>query len=91
MQVRTHNRFSSNSFNIVIGSIKYNQAIEVLRIFEGRLTRLKDEHDRVRKAKAALDLEQHAEDDRLQPIEEEMQDLKSIPILSFITNVMCLP
>lgn len=62
----------------VAGSIKYTQALETLKIFEGRITRLKDEHERVRKAKAALDLEQHAEDDRLQPIEEEMQDLKSI-------------
>jgi hypothetical protein len=67
----------------LLGSIKYTAAIEVLRIFEGRLTRLKDEHDRVRKAKAALDLEQHAEDDRLQPIEEEMQDLKGVFLKCF--------
>lgn len=47
----------------------------MLRIFEGRIARLKEEQERVRKAKAALDLE-HGDDDRLQPIEEEMADLK---------------
>ncbi len=64
-----------------VGSIKYSAAIEVLRIFEGRVARVKDEYERVRKAKAALDLEQQSEDDRLQPIEEEMQDLKSKSLL----------
>lgn len=64
--------------DFLLGSIKYQTALETLRIFEGRMARLKDEHDRVRKAKAALDLEQHAEEDRLQPIEEEMADLKGV-------------
>jgi hypothetical protein len=55
--------------------IKYTSALESLRIFEGRVQRIKEEYERVCKAKAALDLA-HQPDDRLQPVEEELQDLK---------------
>ncbi|GAM24388.1 hypothetical protein SAMD00019534_075630 [Acytostelium subglobosum LB1] len=62
------------------GNIKHSTALETIKIFEGRLVRLREEHDRLRKAKAALDLEQGpaGEDDRLAPVEEEMQDLKAV-------------
>eukprot|EP01132_Coremiostelium_polycephalum_P002127 gene2127-2619_t len=63
------------------GSIKHSAALEVLKIFEGRLLRLRDESDRIKKAKAALDLDQSvssSDEDRLSPVEEEMQDLKAV-------------
>eukprot|EP01096_Ripella_sp_DP13-Kostka_P011830 TRINITY_DN484_c0_g1_i1.p1 TRINITY_DN484_c0_g1~~TRINITY_DN484_c0_g1_i1.p1 ORF type:complete len:4631 (+),score=2721.08 TRINITY_DN484_c0_g1_i1:206-14098(+) len=52
-------------------------AIESLKIFEGRLLRLKEDVDRVRNAKEALDLEPQSSD-RLPSIEEELLDLKGV-------------
>ena len=49
-----------------------------MKVFETRITRLKDEHERIRKAQAALDLNTRGEDERFAPIEEEMQDLKGV-------------
>ncbi|EFA77050.1 cytoplasmic dynein heavy chain [Heterostelium album PN500] len=64
------------------GSIKHSAALETIKIFEGRLVRLREENERLRKAKAALDLDSQGpsggEDDRLSPVEEEMQDLKAV-------------
>ncbi|WVQ81477.1 hypothetical protein IAT38_003601 [Cryptococcus sp. DSM 104549] len=59
------------------GSIKAETAINTLNVFEGRLTRLLEEYDLVCRAKEALDLE-HTKDDRLQPVNEELRDLKAV-------------
>ncbi|OCF56381.1 dynein heavy chain 1, cytosolic [Kwoniella mangroviensis CBS 10435] len=59
------------------GSIKAETAINTLNVFEGRLTRLTEEYDLVCRAKEALDLE-HTKDDRLQPVTEELRDLKAV-------------
>ena len=59
------------------GNIKAETAINTLNVFEGRLTRLLEEYDLVCRAKEALDLE-HTKDDRLQPVTEELRDLKAV-------------
>ncbi|OWZ39026.1 dynein heavy chain 1, cytosolic [Cryptococcus neoformans Tu259-1] len=59
------------------GSIKAETAINTLNVFEGRLARLLEEYNLVCRAKEALDLE-HANDDRLQPVNEELRDLKAV-------------
>jgi dynein heavy chain 1 len=51
--------------------------MNTLNIFEGRLSRLTDEYEIVCRAKDALDLE-HTRDDRLQPVTEELRDLKAV-------------
>ncbi|KAI7869607.1 dynein heavy chain [Mucor mucedo] len=61
----------------VQGDIKPDIATNTLSIFEGRVTRLKEEYDMVCRAKEALDLEQTSED-RLDPVLEELRDLKSV-------------
>ncbi|KAI8967648.1 dynein heavy chain [Mycotypha africana] len=61
----------------VQGDIKPDIATNTLSIFEGRVTRLKEEYDMVCRAKEALDLEQTT-DDRLDPVLEELRDLKSV-------------
>ncbi|KAM9964742.1 hypothetical protein ACTFIW_004524 [Dictyostelium discoideum] len=65
------------------GSIKHSTALETLKIFEGRLIRLREESDRLSKAKQALDLtdttgSSSSDQDRLVPVEEEIQDLKAV-------------
>eukprot|EP01133_Synstelium_polycarpum_P001082 gene1082-1226_t len=62
------------------GSIKHSAALETIKIFEGRLVRVRGDNERLSKAKAALDLEASTggSDDRLAPVEEEMQDLKAV-------------
>ncbi|EIW66046.1 hypothetical protein TREMEDRAFT_35527 [Tremella mesenterica DSM 1558] len=59
------------------GSIKADVAINTLNVFEGRLTRLLEEYDLVCRAKEALNLE-HTKDDRLEPVTEELRDLKGV-------------
>lgn len=61
----------------VQGDIKPDVATNTLNIFEGRVTRLKDESDMVSRAKEALDLDLTT-DDRLDPVLEELKDLKSV-------------
>lgn len=61
----------------VQGDIKPDIATNTLSIFEGRVTRLKEEYDMVCRAKEALDLEQTSEA-RLDPVLEELRDLKSV-------------
>eukprot|EP01117_Protostelium_nocturnum_P006264 TRINITY_DN2259_c0_g1_i6.p1 TRINITY_DN2259_c0_g1~~TRINITY_DN2259_c0_g1_i6.p1 ORF type:complete len:4259 (-),score=1954.67 TRINITY_DN2259_c0_g1_i6:110-12886(-) len=60
------------------GNMKYSSALETLKIFEGRVDRLKGEYERVHKAKQALDLEQGFVENQLKPIEEEIQDLNGV-------------
>ncbi|KAK8843995.1 hypothetical protein IAR55_006788 [Kwoniella newhampshirensis] len=59
------------------GSIKAETAINTLNVFDGRLSRLLEEYSLLRRAKEALDLE-HTKDDRLQPVNEELRDLKVV-------------
>ncbi|KAI9295785.1 dynein heavy chain [Neoconidiobolus thromboides FSU 785] len=59
------------------GDIKPDIAINTLNIFEGRLTRLKEEYDQVYSAKKALKLDVTL-NDRLSPVLEELGDLKSV-------------
>jgi len=40
-----------------VGDTKFSVALETLKIFDGRLVRLQEEYDRIRRAKEALDLE----------------------------------
>ncbi|KAF9586482.1 hypothetical protein BGW38_004001 [Lunasporangiospora selenospora] len=61
----------------VQGNIKPDTATNTLTIFEGRVTRVKEEFDMVCRAKEALDLDL-AMDDRLEPVLEELRDLKSV-------------
>ncbi|CAM0135389.1 unnamed protein product [Umbelopsis sp. WA50703] len=61
----------------VQGDIKPDIATNTLSIFEGRVTRLKEEYDMVCRAKEALDLDQTT-DGRLEPVLEELRDLKSV-------------
>lgn len=68
-----------NTNKPIAGSIKHTTALEIVKVFETRINRLKEEYDRVRKAQQALDLDvKGGEDSRLGPIEEEMQDLKGV-------------
>eukprot|EP01114_Cavostelium_apophysatum_P023031 TRINITY_DN854_c0_g1_i2.p1 TRINITY_DN854_c0_g1~~TRINITY_DN854_c0_g1_i2.p1 ORF type:complete len:4577 (-),score=1545.65 TRINITY_DN854_c0_g1_i2:38-13768(-) len=60
------------------GTMKYTAALDTLKIFEGRVGRLKGEYERVTKAKEALDLDRGARENDLKPIEEEIQDLTSV-------------
>ncbi|KAL6068809.1 putative dyneins heavy chain [Balamuthia mandrillaris] len=66
-----------NNSKPVSGDTKFTTALETLKIFDGRLVRLKEEYDRICKAKVALNLETESED-VLTPIEEEMNDLKEV-------------
>jgi dynein heavy chain 1 len=59
------------------GGIKAESAINTLNVFEGRLTRLTEDYNLVCRAKEALNLE-HTKDDRLEPVNEEMRDLKAV-------------
>ena len=49
-----------------------------MKIFEGRVSRLKGEYERVVKAKEALNLDLGSRENSLKPIEEEIQDLNSV-------------
>ncbi|KAJ3090057.1 hypothetical protein HK102_004799, partial [Quaeritorhiza haematococci] len=61
----------------VQGDIKPEIATNTLNIFEGRVTRLKDDYDQVARAKEALDLEM-SHNNQLVPILEELHDLKGV-------------
>lgn len=59
------------------GNIKAESAINTLNVFEGRLSRLTEDYNLVCRAKEALGLE-HTRDDRLEPVTEELRDLKAV-------------
>ncbi|KAF9161045.1 hypothetical protein DFQ26_004928 [Actinomortierella ambigua] len=61
----------------VQGSIKPDIATNTLNIFEGRVSRVKEEFDMVCRAKEALDLDLTT-NDRLEPVLEELRDLKAV-------------
>ena len=59
-----------------------DDALEVLTIFEGKYSRLKEERDNVAKAKEALELAEPGtlspSEERVQVAMEELQDLKGV-------------
>jgi dynein heavy chain 1 len=59
------------------GNTTHTSALETIRIFETRLNRIKEDESRLSKAREALNLAPQ-KDDKLQPVEEEMKDLKSV-------------
>ncbi|CAG8591249.1 25222_t:CDS:2, partial [Racocetra persica] len=59
------------------GDIKPDIATNTLQIYEGRVTRLKEEYDMVCRAKEALDMAL-ATEDSLDIVLEELKDLKSV-------------
>ena len=59
------------------GATSFSSALESLRIFELRLIKIKDDRNRIRSAKEALELEPQP-DDRLDAVEEELLDLKGV-------------
>ncbi|KAL7751554.1 dynein heavy chain [Sorochytrium milnesiophthora] len=61
----------------VQGDIAPETAIATLNIFEGRLTRVKNDFEQISKAKEALGLDRTSEN-RLVPVLEELRDLKSV-------------
>ena len=65
------------TFRPLQGGIKAESAINTLNVLEGRLTRLTEDYTLVWRAKEALNLE-HTRDDRLEPVNEEMRDLKAV-------------
>jgi len=59
------------------GSLKAADAMNAIGVFEGRVSRLKEQHDMLRRAKESLDLEP-TRDGRLEPIVDEIRDLKAV-------------
>ncbi|BGP05267.1 dynein heavy chain [Rhodotorula toruloides] len=59
------------------GSLKAEAAMNAIGVFEGRVNRLKEQHDMLSRAKESLDLEA-TKDDRLEPVLEEIRDLKAV-------------
>lgn len=59
------------------GALSADAAMNAITAFEKRIGLLKDEYDRLCRAKEALDLE-HTRDDRLDPVIEEIRDLKAV-------------
>ncbi|KAI9017153.1 dynein heavy chain [Gaertneriomyces semiglobifer] len=59
------------------GDIKPSDALGLLNIFEGRLTRLKDDYEQIRSAKDILALDRGG-DSKLHSVLEELRDLKGV-------------
>jgi dynein heavy chain 1 len=59
------------------GNIKADTALNTLTSFESRLVQLSEDYSLICRAKEALTLEQ-SKDERLQPITEELRDLKAV-------------
>ncbi|CAB4481707.1 unnamed protein product [Rhizophagus irregularis] len=59
------------------GDIKPDVAINTLNQFESRVSRIKENYESVCHAKEALNMESSSED-RLEPVYEELKDLKSV-------------
>ncbi|XP_018494643.2 dynein heavy chain, cytoplasmic [Galendromus occidentalis] len=63
----------------VQGSLKPQDAMQQLAIFEGKLTRLREDREKLHKAKEALELElQTGSDERVEVAFEELRDLKGV-------------
>ncbi|KAJ3135949.1 hypothetical protein HK100_002228 [Physocladia obscura] len=61
----------------IAGDIPYEDASNILTIFEGRVARLIEENDTLNRAKESLDLELFPSN-RLTPIMEELKELKGV-------------
>lgn len=59
------------------GRIQPEQALSSISSFDSRLQQLSDDRDLMTRAKESLELE-HRPDDRLEPISEELSDLKGV-------------
>lgn len=59
------------------GTLKADAAMNTINVYEARVTKLAEDRDLVVRAKESLDLE-HSVDDRLEPIFEELRDLKAV-------------
>ena len=61
----------------VQGNMRADTAMNIINVFEGKLSRVQEEYDLLCRAKEALDLEltRHT---RLEPIFEELRDLKAV-------------
>ncbi|KAK3912297.1 Dynein heavy chain, cytoplasmic [Frankliniella fusca] len=66
----------------VEGSLRPDEALQQLKIYETKFTRLKEERDNVAKAKEALELQEpggiNTSEDRMQVVFEELQDLRGV-------------
>ncbi len=59
------------------GSLKADAAVATLDAFQARIDKLVEDRDLMARAKEALDLP-HRPDDRLEPVSEELRDLKAV-------------
>lgn len=59
------------------GTLKADAAMNTINVFESRVAKLAEDRALVVRAKEALDLE-HTQDDRLEPVFEELRDLKTV-------------
>lgn len=59
------------------GTLKADDAMNTINVFEARVAKLAEDRALVVRAKEALDLE-HTQDDRLEPVFEELRDLKTV-------------
>ncbi|PWZ01334.1 cytoplasmic dynein heavy chain 1 [Testicularia cyperi] len=59
------------------GTLKSDAAMNTINVFESRVGKLSEDRALVIRAKEALDLE-HTPDDRLEPVFEELRDLKTV-------------
>lgn len=59
------------------GTLKADGAMNTINVFETRVSKLAEDRALVVRAKEALDLE-HTQDDRLEPVFEELRDLKTV-------------
>nr|CDI53148.1 cytoplasmic dynein heavy chain 1 [Melanopsichium pennsylvanicum 4] len=59
------------------GTLKADGAMNTINVFETRVAKLAEDRALVVRAKEALDLE-HDQDDRLEPVFEELRDLKTV-------------
>lgn len=66
----------------VEGSVRPEEALQQLQLYESKFARLKEERDNVAKAKEALELQEpggvSTSEDRMQVVYEELQDLRGV-------------
>ncbi|UZJ53926.1 hypothetical protein CBS101457_003246 [Exobasidium rhododendri] len=59
------------------GTLKADVAVNTINLFEGRVSKLSEDRASLLRAKEAIDLE-HSADERLEPVFEELRDLKAV-------------
>ena len=87
MKIVAEDKIVENKINDIIleweqtrpvqGNLRADTAMNIINVFEGKLSRVQEEYDLVCRAKEALDLElvRHT---RLEPVFEELRDLKAV-------------